>query len=70
MTPHLKKGSKEVEDQSAISGELIAPGLVAPTAPAVPCECSHAGPFCKHPGPGYDVALGAGGQQVAGLLPL
>lgn len=66
----LKEGSKEEEEQGTVSGQLIAPGFVAPLASAVPCEGSHAGPFCKGPGPGNDVAQRAWGQQVARLLAL
>ena len=69
-SPDLKKGSKEEEDECAVCGQLSAPGLVSPPAPAVPGESCHAGPFCKCPDPGQDVPTGGRGQQLPGVVPL
>ena len=67
---YLKTCSKQEEDHSTVCGQLIAPGFVSPTTATVPGEGCHAGPFCKCPHPGQDVALGGRGQQLPGLLPL
>lgn len=66
----LEKGSKEVEDQSTVSGQFIAPGFVGPPASTVPDERSHAGPFRECPSPDNNVALGAGRKQMPGLFSL
>ena len=70
INKHLEESSEEVEDQCTVCGQLRAPGLVGPAAPAVPGEGRQAGPFRKCPEPGQNVAPGGGRQQVPGLLPL
>ena len=67
---HFKEGREQVQHQGAVGGKLVAPGFVAPAAATVPGEGCHAGPLCKSPDPGYEVALRAGWQKVSGLLPL
>ena len=68
---YLQESRKQIEDQCTVCGQLIAPRLVvAPTAPAVPCEGSHAGPLRKCPDSGQNIASGSWGQQLSWLLTL
>lgn len=60
-TEYLKESSEEVEDQCTVCGQLRAPGLVSPAAPAVPGEGRQARPFRKRPEPGQNVAPGGWG---------